>query len=389
MTKSQTPQTKKTERGCKAMGKTQQKPIPTTVSSVKLIAPEEQREEKYLPMLHGKATDALALMTGKPLEENPLNQTASITSGEVKLVVRELDKLSGTLGVSTHKLLSTAIASFTNLNHTGLGNQRDLRTGRVSIPLKEYALKCGYDVLEHTTETPEDEEKEALRAKRQLDNARRKIKKDILLLRASSLTWEEKVKGKAGDFADIGILGAGAIRNGSIMLEFTTSIAEYLIQLPLTQYPVALLSVDERNNNAYSMGLAMAEHYSLDNNHIRGTAQLLKVKTILGYTSLPTIDTIRKQRTSWEARIKEPFETALDALTACGLLADWRYSKSKGEELTEEEATTLTSYEDWAETLIYFTLKDAPDHTARIEARQEEKKARQTKRRRTAKRKEG
>lgn len=351
--------------------------------------PEEQREKNYLPMLHGKATDTIALMSGKPLEENPLNQTASITSGEVKLVIRELDKLSGTLGVSTHKLLSTAIARFTSLNNTGTGNQRDLRTGRVSIPLKEYALKCGYDVLEHTTETPEEEEKEALRAKRQLDNARRKVKKDILLLRASSLTWEEKVKGKAGDFTDIGILGAGAIKNGSIMLEFTTSIAEYLIQLPLTQYPVALLSVDERNNNAYSMGLAMAEHYNLDNNHIRGTAQLLKVKTLLSYTNLPSIAEIRKQRRRWEDRIKEPLENALDVLTACGLLEDWRYSKSKGEELTDGEATSFTSYEGWEETLVYFTLKDAPDHTARIEARQAEKKARQTKRKKPAKKKEG
>ena len=344
--------------------------LPSTVSRY-------SEKDSYLPMLHGKATDTIALMTGKPLEENPLNQTASITKGDVKLVIRELDKISNSLGVSTHKLLSTAIASFTALNNTGQGNKRDLRTGRVSIPLKEYALKCGYDVMEHTTQAPEEAEKETRRAKNALDNARKKVKKDILLLRAASLTWEEKVKGKAGDFADIGILGAGAIKNGVITLEFTTSIAEYLIQLPLTQYPTALLAVDERNNNAYTMGLAMAEHYNLDNNHIRGTAQLLKVKTLLNYTNLPNIADIRKQGKSWEERLKEPLEKSLEILHACGLLTDWRYSKSKGLELTDEEATNFTSYEDWEETLIHFTLKDAPDHTARIEARQEEKKARQ------------
>lgn len=355
-----------------------------------LIAEEAQGQESFLPMLHGKATDAIATMSGKPLEENRLNQTASITSGEVKLVIREFNKLSGTLGVSTHKLLSTAVASFTSLNNTGLGKQRDIRSIRVSIPLKEYALKCGYDVTEHTTETPEEAEKEAKRASIQLENARKKIRKDIKLLRASSLTWEEKIKGKTGDFADIGILGAGGIRNGSINMEFTLSMAEYLIQLPLTQYPVALLAVDERNNNAYSIGLAMTEHYNLDNNHTKGTAQLLKVKTLLGYTNLPSIEDIRKQRRRWEDRIKEPLETSLDALTACGLLEDWRYSKSKGEELTDEEATSFTGFEDWAETLIYYTLKDAPDHTARLEARAEEKKARQAKgRKKTAKKKEG
>lgn len=361
----------------------------------KMIAPqiplsEEEKKRndngKYLPMLHGKATDAIALMTGKNLEKNPINQTASITSNEVKMVIKELDKIGSTLGVSPHKLLSTAIASFTSLNNTGLGNQRDIRTGRVSIPLKEYALKCGYDVIEHPTETPEEAEKEARRAKNALDNARKKVKKDILLLRSASLTWEESIKGQAGDFADVGILGAGAIRNGSIMLEFTTSIAEYLIHRPLTQYPIALLAVDERNNNAYTMGLVMAEHYSLDNNHINGTAQLLKVKTLISYTNLPSIEEIRKQRRRWEDRIKEPFEVSLDALSRCGLLEDWRYSKSKGGELTNEEATSFTSYEDWAETLVYFTLKDAPDHTARLEARAEEKKTRRARGRRKTQR---
>lgn len=347
---------------------------------------KQASEESFLPMLHGKATDAIALMAGKPLEENPLNQTASVISNDVKLVIRELDKLSGTLGVSTHKLLSTAIASFTSLNNTGLGSNRDLRTGRVAFSLKEYAFRCGYDVLEHSTETDEEAEKEAKRAKNALDNARKKVKKDLQLLMASSLTWEENIRGKQGDFDSINILGRASIRNGFVMLEFSTSISEYLIQLPLTQYPVALLRLDERNSNAYSVGLFMAEHYNLDNNHISGTAQLLKVKTLLSHTNLPSIEAIREQERGWDGRIKEPLEKALDALTACGLLEDWRYSKSKGGELTDEEATTL-NYEEWAETLIHFTLKDAPDHTARLEARAEEKKERQAKKKKTAKKK--
>jgi len=336
------------------MRETTKKPPIDNASSIKVIAPVEPIKESYLPMLHGKATDAIALMAGKPLEENPLNQTASVTSGDVKLVVRELDKLSGTLGVSTHKLLSTSIARFTSNSHTGSG-KRDLRQLRVTIPLKEYALKCGYDVEEHTTETPEEAKKEALRAENALKNARRKIKKDITILTSSSLRWEEKVKGKQGDFDIANILGRGGIRNGMIQLEFTLTMGEYLIQLPLTQYPLALLSIDERNANAYAMGLKMSEHYSLDNNQIRGTAQLLKVSTLLAVTSLPTITDIRKQRRRWEERIKEPLEVCLDNLTACGLLSDWRYSKSKGEELTDEEATSFSSYEEWAETLVYFT----------------------------------
>lgn len=363
-------------------------PNPNThIVGVSLGKPEKEEEQKYLPMLHGKATDAIAGMAGLEVKENQLNNTGIVESGEVKLVINKFNELSGTLGVSTHKLLSKSIANFTALNHTG--QKRDLRTLRVAIPLKEYALQCGYDVEPHIPDgaTDEEIEKENKRAENALKNARRKIKKDISILVKSSVHWEEKVKGKAGDFDIANILGRGGIRNGYIQLEFTLSMGEYLLLLPITQYPVALLGVDERNPNAYTIGLKMAEHFNLDNNQIRGTAQLLKVKTLLEYTNLPTIEAMREQRRSWEERIKEPFETALDALTQCGLLADWRYSKSKGEELTDEEATTFTSYEDWEEALVYFTLANAPDHTERLERRAEEKKQRQTKKRKTTKKK--
>ena len=57
--------------------------------------------------------------------------------------------------------------------------------------------------------------------------------------------------------------------------------------------------------------------------------------------------------------------------------------------MTNEEATTFSSYEEWAETLIYFTLKDAPDHRTRLEAKAEEKKVIQSKIRRKPKKKTG
>lgn len=348
---------------------------PIDLATPLLSAPEEsitEQKNKFLPVLHGKATDAIAQMSGKKPISNLLNNTASLESGEVKLIIESLDTLSGKLGVSTHKLLSTAIAGFTALNHTG--DDRSLREAKVSLSLKEYAKKCGYDVEEHLTNSPEESKKEAKRAKQTLDNFRRKVKKDLELLYNASISWKEKVKGKEEDFKNVRILGGMGIKAGYINLEFTLSLAEYLIQLPLSQYPQALLLLDERNDNAYNIGLKMSEHYSNDNNQIKGTAQLLKVKTLLEYTNLPSVTTIRKQRTSWEARIKEPFENALDALTKCGLLEDWRYSHSKGLEMTDEEATSFNKYEEWSQTLVYFTLKNAPDHTSRLLCKAEKQK---------------
>lgn len=347
-----------------------------------LSAPEEPVEQpsEFLPVLHGKATDAIARMSGRKLTKNTLNNTASIESDEVKLIINNLGTLSGTLGVSTHKLLMKAIASFSELNHTGTGNDRSFREAQVAIPLREYALKCGYDIEERPTDSPEKAAREAKRAKAALDNFKRKIKKDLEILYNASLSWQEKVKGKEADFVDIRILEAKGIIAGYIKIKFTESIAKYLILLPMSQYPEALFLLDERNENAYNIGLAIAKHYSNDNNQIKGTAQLLKVKTLLKYTNLPTFATIKEQRASWEARIKEPFETALDALTGCGLLEDWRYSHSKGIEMTDEEAD-FSNYEEWANTLVYFTLRNAPNHAPRLATRAAEKKARQAKNR--------
>ena len=348
-----------------------------------LIAPtgqeDLQKSSSFLPVLHGKATDSIATMAGSLIEENKLNNTGVVTSGEVKLVIDKFNELSGTLGVSTHKLLSTAVASFTALNHTGT-KARQANFTAVNIPLKEYALYCGYDVIEHETATEEEALKEAKRAENALKNARKKINKDLAIMFSSSLSWTEKVRGKQGDYMDIRLIEAKGIRNGFIQIRFSQTFSEYLVKLPITQYPVALLAVDERNNNAYALGLKCTEHFNMDNNQIRGTAQLLKVKTLLELTSLPAIEKVRAEGRRWEDRIKEPFENSLDALTACGLLENWEYSHSKGVTLTDEEATNWGSYEEWENTLIHFTLKDAPDHRARLEARAEEKKqARQRK----------
>ena len=334
-----------------------------------------EQSSKYFPVLHGKATDAIPRMIGSKLTRHPLNNTGSIERGEVKLIIKSLDTLKDTLRASTHKLLITALARFTANNHTGRGKDRTFRNARVSIPLKDYALECGYDVEEHPTDNPEEAEKEALRAKRTLDNVRRKVQEDLALLYNASISWKEKVKGKDADFADVRILGGKGIKAGRINIEFSVSLAEYLILLPLTQLPLALLSLDERNSNAYTIGWKMALHYSHDNNQIRGTAQLLKVKTMLERTNLPTISEVRTQEGSWRYRIKEPFEAALDALTACGLLEDWRYSHSKGEEMTDEEATSFKNYEEWADTLIHFILKNAPRSAPRLRTREAEKKA--------------
>lgn len=91
-------------------------------------------------MLHGKATNAIAAMSGKAIVRDPESGTASIESDDVKLIISEFNKLTGVLGISTHKLLSTAIAIFTANNNTEKGILKGMNNLRISISLKEYVL---------------------------------------------------------------------------------------------------------------------------------------------------------------------------------------------------------------------------------------------------------
>ena len=191
-------------------------------------------------------------------------------------------------------------------------------------------------------------------------------------------TWQEKVRGKGADFDSVILLERVAIRKGYIIMEFGRNMAEYLKQLPLTQYPQGLLAIDARSENAYRLGLKMAEHYSIDNNQLKGTADRLKVSTLLAVTNLPTIEDLQNEKPDdsrhWDRRIKEYFEKALDALTG-KVIKGWEYVKPKGEPLTEEEAYNITDYETFASLLVQFELLEAPEHKDRLARRAKEKQA--------------
>lgn len=342
----------------------------------------QKPDPAYMPMAHGKPFDAFAYMSSRQAEINRIGG-ATIERQGVRLFIEKFDSLKATLGVNTDKLLSTALVSFTENND--FRNKDGNIDRRVSFPLKDYARKLGYDVDEHETDSPEAAEKEKKRAKNALDNARKAIKKDLSLLRASYLSWEEKGIGK-GDFAQLNIFTWVGVKNGNIQIAFSPEIAEYLAKRNLiTQYPTALIGLDARKPNAYFIGRKLAEHYYIDNNVKRGTYNRIGVKTLLEITDLPTFEEVQeKDRGHWEARIKEPFENALDELTGAGVLTDWKYIHARNVDLTEEESYTITDYDTFIGLYVKYELKDPEDQTDRIE---EKDKRREEQRKRNAQRK--
>ena len=289
----------------------------------------------FVKMAHGKATDAFAFMSAKSAKIDRVTGNATMDKYGVQLVILKVKDLRATLGISTDKLLSTALATFTKQNdftHAGAPKRE------VTIPLKEYAELLGYDVTEHETSTPQEAEREKRRAKIQLDNARKAIKADLLLLQASTLRWEETIKGKTRDFDSISLVTRVQIRNGEIKIAFSPEIAGYLAERNLiTQYPTKLLRISGRQPTAYQIGRKLAEHYNIDNNQIKGTADRISIPALLAVTDLPSYEEVQeKDRGHWQERIKEPLETALDTLTAEHILRDWKYTHARGVDLTDE-----------------------------------------------------
>ncbi len=348
-----------------------------------LITEQEEEQEFYSPVAHGKPTDAMAVLIGRGMAGNIISGAVRVTFNGVTMDISEFNALAGTMGVSTHKLLTRGIEEFTKYNHFG-AHDRSLRTLKVAIPLKEYASDCGYDITPHTMPTEAEQRKENSRAKHELDKVREDIKEDLDLLQHTVFSWSETIKNKSTDFLDVQIISGKGIVNGYIYMSFTQEFGEYLIQLPLTQMPKAFYRIDGRNPNAYNMCIKISEQYFNDNNQQAGTRNLLKVRTLLNVTNLKqSPEELGRNRSRWRARIKEPFELGLETLRSVGFLEDYYYSHSKGIRLTDEEAYNFKDFNTWADTLICFTLKDTPDQTARLEAREAEKEQREEKKRKS------
>lgn len=330
----------------------------------------------HRPIPYSKPTDALANMSQKYANINEISGEATIDRFSVQLRIEKFKERQATLGISTDKLLSTALAEFAQHNDFSRNN-KTASNRRVVIPLREYASLLGYDVEEHETSTPEEAEKEKKRAKNQLDNARKKVKKDLDLLYNISFEWEEVIRGKVESFSSIRLLSAKEYKGGNFSMTFTPEIADHLVSRGLiTQYNTGLLGVDERYPNAYRIMKKLEEHYNMDANQTNNRHDRIGIETLLKVTDLPSYEEVQaKDRGHWIDRIKEPLENNLDYLTKEHLLEDWEYTHAKGVPLTEEEASTITDYLTFSNLYLRFTPADRIDHTERQERRKAEREA--------------
>jgi len=336
---------------------------------------ELPQRQPYMVTPSGMGTKALAALgSTRDTKSNKLSGTSRIEAMGVTFTRSALASASLSLGVNAHKLESVAANTFLYLNNDNANpSAKDLV---VRFSLFEYAKWLGYDVEERVTDTEEAARRERKRVKIAMDAAAREVKKTLASLAAGTLTWKEKVKGKHDEFLNVKIIGTHGIVDGYVYVTFDPVYAAYLLAVPKTHYAIPLLGIPATQPNAYIMGMKITEHYSIYENHTKGTADRLAVRSLLSCTKLPSFEEVKAKRKSWIERIKEPFEAALDVLKDRNVIEEWRYVLPGNREIQDDDYETLDTLMDyavWENVLVRFKLKDPPDLSEAIKAYSEKK----------------
>lgn len=335
--------------------------VPDTVVAPELTSPY------FVPMLNGTATNKLAIIgrNTEPTRINPLaDNEATIENGDFKVFIEKYSDEKN-LKVGVIKLLDLLAVELTKVNHYRAKEPTTLQT-TVTISLDDYMTYLGIKNIDNPN-TRKD--------------ARKRLKKALDTIYSISLEWEEKSGKEVKSYAKMRIAEAHGIKRGIVSFTFTKSMASYLNQAYIMQYPLDLLAIGERNPNAYPIARKLALHHSIDNNYKKGTANIISVAKLLeSAPEIPTIEVVRAGNQSWNDRIKDRFEKALDA--GEGIIS-WEYCNSKGIPLTDKQLE-FSDYENFIKLFIKFDIKGAPDPTERLN----EKRKSATKKRKISKEKE-
>ena len=313
---------------------------------------------------NGKAITALGVARGRGKTDRMQPQATQI-DGVNLFLPDSVQKI----GVGTAKIYRYAVTEFTKRNSNKITKERI--DPRLLLDIRDFADANDVDI--HSTDA--------------MKNFRRKLRKSLETLRCSGVTWTEKVKGKPQSYAGMNYIGKYELTNNTLMIEFTLSMAEYLVQLPLIQYPRSLYKLDDRDYNAFAIGEAMCIRYSQNNNVIRQMENKLSVETLLKYTSFPSYEELKKNRWKWEDRVQGRLESVFDRLQKCGFLKEYGYHYSDGTPVPDEDVYNrkIDSYGKYISLMLWYELNDYDDHQTRVS--EIEKKKAESKKKLQARRK--
>ena len=339
----------KTEDECTEPFLTIIKESKNNVDIVIFNCPDEKKNTALSPVYNGNAVEALA--QARTIGEfDPLLRTLKIKGINIFS-----PKSINDIGVGAAKIFRYALTAFTKLHHQNTPSEKLQGNLRVFLDLNDYAQANGVDITSDTARW----------------NFRRKIKQDLEKLKQASVSWTEKIKGKPTSYAGLNYIGYYEIKGDTIMIEFTLTMAEYLVSLPIMNYPRALYSLKDSEYNAFAIGEVLARNYSIDNNVLRGNYDKIRIETLLKYTSFPSLEKLQANKWSWREKVQNPFLNCLDRLYQIGFLRNCIFAHDGGVPLTDEEAKYINnngSYGEFISLIILYELNDYEDAATRVKA---------------------
>jgi hypothetical protein len=123
---------------------------------------------------------------------------------------------------------------------------------------------------------------------------------------------------------------AKGITNSAILFDFSPPLAKHLINSYVTQFPIKILKLDDRNQSVYRLAKKLSLHYSIRNNVDIDTNSIISVKSLLTYCedTIPSYETVRNKDGSTKRCIVEPFIRSMNVLKDEQIIK-WRFCKAK------------------------------------------------------------
>lgn len=282
------------------------------------------------------------------------NRPATVEYESGAVSIADFCDLANGMRESAKKLLDYLSAQMTKQNSKNQSGEPNLIA---QIDLREYAELCGRDV---STET-------RLKAFRKVFN------NDMDTLYKMSVSFKDK-RGKTVEMRICQARGLdkGKGKSGLYYFMFAAPFAKHLINRNLLlKLPLSLYAAGSGTNNsslAYSLGRYLCDHYNLDSNRKTGRYNIISIKSILAKFSTYFPDREAAERGRHNNRIISTVERALEELEDKGVI-QWEYCGAK-----KTQAEPPTTYHEFEQLYIKYTVIDAPDDSERIKRNDERKK---------------
>jgi len=332
------------------------------------------------PIAQGAGYNAFQYATEKNSLTDKNEKTKKLTMSRpkksgLKVTLTNYNELVARWRPSAKKLLEYSVIRLTAQNHFPAGY---LATERGEIDYKrdnpniDRVIRFSLEEWQKAQGRPQTKASE--------DEARERVKEDLQTILYTTLEWEEVTKRttkkpktvtppdgtttetkpataprRRRHWIGVNLATSAELKDNQIEVAISPEMANYLLNSYITQYPIGLLTLDDRNPNAYAIGRKLAEHYYNESNRRNDRNSILSVAALLDCTDLPTPEYVKENdKGNYKGRIITPFIAALKATErAIGL--QWSFANAGGDPIQPNQQPE-SKIKDFCDVYILYSL---------------------------------